>query len=138
MFVFFFNHVLNNLLHQKERKKRKKERLGRRLINYSFNVLNWIRRKGPCLGFSVPSLTVVVRGRCCHLPSINEYSEGGTLCFQVEIISPFQNALHFITISQLSDRSYLFFPQYFFFDFSKENKRIWQQSFFLRLPWRRL
>jgi len=126
---FFLNHILDNLLHQKKEG---------RLINYSFNVLNWIRRKGSCLGFSVPSLTVVVRGRCCHLPSINEYSEGGTLCFQVEFISPFQNALHFITISQLSDRSYLFFPQYFFFDFSKENKRIWQQSFFLRLPWRRL
>ena len=38
MFVFFFNHVLNNLLHQKERKKRKKERLGRRLINYYFKI----------------------------------------------------------------------------------------------------
>jgi hypothetical protein len=69
---FFLNHVLNNSLHKKKKKKRKNARkTGRRLINYSFNVLNWIRREGPCLGFSVPSLTVVDSGRCCQLPSIN-------------------------------------------------------------------
>ena len=48
MFVFFFNHVLNNWLHQKEREKRNKERLGRRLINYFFKKITLDREWVQC------------------------------------------------------------------------------------------
>jgi hypothetical protein len=62
--------------------------------------------------------------------AINQLVQGGRdLCFQVERISSFQNTLHFISISQLSDHSSLSFPQSFFSDFPKKTREYGSRAF---------